>query len=136
MAVVQPPRGRTARTDYRVRKTFAVHKTIIQESDITVRSYKTAAAPLTTQKVNGDLVASLLECRIHTGRTHQIRVHLKHLGYPILGDTLYGGPKSADRPMLHAWKLGFLHPRSGQSMEFCAPLPADFLAFGLDPTTP
>ncbi len=109
MAVVPPPRGRTARTDYRVRH----------------------AIPNVTGHA-----AALVECHLHTGRTHQIRVHLKHLGYPILGDTFYGGPASAPRPMLHAWTLGFAHPRTGQPMEFRAPLPADFLAFGLDAATP
>ena len=107
MAVVPPPRGRLARTDYHVRGTLPP---------------------------SGDSPVSLVECRLHTGRTHQIRVHLKHLGYPILGDTLYGGPGTAPRQMLHAWTLGFVHPRTGQPVEFRAPLPPDFLAFGLDPT--
>ncbi len=106
MAVVPPPRGRLARTDYRVRRELP------------------AAG------------ASLVECRLHTGRTHQIRVHLKHLGYPILGDTLYGGPGTSARQLLHAWKLGFSHPRTGEALEFLAPLPPDFLAFGLDPVEP
>ena len=106
MAVVPVPRGRTARTDYRVRRELP----------------------------SG--VGTLVECRLHTGRTHQIRVHLKHLGHPILGDVLYGGPRPPARPMLHAWKLGFAHPRTGQRVDFCAPLPTDFLAFGLDPREP
>ena len=71
--------------------------------------------------------ASLVECTLHTGRTHQIRVHLKHLGHPLLGDELYGRRAGHPRQMLHAWKLGFSHPRSGQWMEFEAPIPQDFL---------
>jgi 23S rRNA pseudouridine1911/1915/1917 synthase len=71
--------------------------------------------------------ASLLECRLHSGRTHQIRVHLQHLGNPILGDTLYGGRRAGkfSRQMLHAWKLGFDHPRGKRRMDFEAPLPED-----------
>src|SRR6476646_3932273 len=57
--------------------------------------------------------ASLVECRLHSGRTHQIRVHLHHLGNPVLGDKIYapGLAKNFSRQMLHAWKLGFCHPR-------------------------
>jgi 23S rRNA pseudouridine1911/1915/1917 synthase len=69
---------------------------------------------------------SLVECALHSGRTHQIRVHLKHLGHPIIGDGLYGKKAGAPRQMLHAWKLGFLHPRSGEKLSFEAPIPADF----------
>lgn len=74
--------------------------------------------------------ASLLECTLHSGRTHQIRVHLHHLGHPVIGDTLYGRKATAPRQMLHAWKLGFVHPRTGERMLFEAPIPADFLAAG------
>jgi 23S rRNA pseudouridine1911/1915/1917 synthase len=73
---------------------------------------------------------SLVQCTLHSGRTHQIRVHLHHLGHPVLGDKLYG-PKVAKnfpRQMLHAWKLGFRHPRSNEWMDFEAPLPPDFNA--------
>jgi len=72
--------------------------------------------------------ASLLECRLHSGRTHQIRVHLQHLGHPILGDTVYGGRRAGNFPrqMLHAWKLAFDHPRTKGRMNFEAPLPQDF----------
>jgi 23S rRNA pseudouridine1911/1915/1917 synthase len=72
--------------------------------------------------------ASLLECRLHSGRTHQIRVHLQHLGHPILGDIVYGGRKAGKFPrqMLHAWKLALDHPRTKERMRFEAPLPEDF----------
>ena len=133
MAVVPPPRGRAARTDYRLLQTLVLRETVAEESAITARPYIPAVTPLTTQKADGNKVISLLECHLHTGRTHQIRVHLKHLGYPILGDTLYGGPASAPRQMLHAWTLRFIHPRTGTKLEFRAPLPPDLLAFGLDP---
>lgn len=61
-----------------------------------------------------------------TGRTHQIRVHLKHLGAPILGDSVYGSSKSAaHRQMLHAYKLSFTHPITNEPMNLCAPIPSD-----------
>jgi 23S rRNA pseudouridine1911/1915/1917 synthase len=71
---------------------------------------------------------SLVECALHSGRTHQIRVHLHHLGNPILGDKLYA-PKLAKafpRQMLHAWRLGFSHPRTLEWCDFEAPPPDDF----------
>ncbi|PYL98260.1 MAG: RluA family pseudouridine synthase, partial [Verrucomicrobia bacterium] len=72
--------------------------------------------------------ASLLECRLHSGRRHQIRVHLQYFGHPILGDVLYGGRRAGNfsRQMLHAWKLGLDHPRTKKRMHFEAPLPEDF----------
>ncbi len=91
-------RGRSARTDYRVRETAGG--------------------------------VSLVECTLHSGRTHQIRVHLHHLGHPVLGDSLYGRNRErpAPRQMLHSWKLGFTHPRSGERVLFEAPIPEDFRA--------
>ncbi len=74
---------------------------------------------------------SLVECTLHTGRTHQIRVHLKHLGHPLLGDEVYGKRGDFSRQMLHAWKLGFTHPRTGERMHFCAPIPEDFREAGV-----
>jgi 23S rRNA pseudouridine1911/1915/1917 synthase len=72
----------------------------------------------------------LIECRLLTGRTHQIRVHMKEaLKYPILGDIIYGNQKSvikAERLMLHAWKLSFEHPKTGKTMNFEAEVPAVF----------
>jgi len=72
--------------------------------------------------------ASLMECKLHSGRTHQIRVHLHHLGHPVLGDKIYAlrFTKNFPRQMLHAWKLGFRHPRTGEWKNFEAPLPDDF----------
>ena len=93
---VSQRRGREAKTDYRV--------------------------------VQSGADMSLVECVLHSGRTHQIRVHLHHLGHPVLGDRLYGARQAsrAPRQMLHAWKLGFLHPHTGQAMSFEAPVPDDF----------
>ncbi|HXN92624.1 MAG TPA: RluA family pseudouridine synthase [Candidatus Sulfotelmatobacter sp.] len=73
---------------------------------------------------------TLLRCDLDTGRTHQIRVHLAALGHPVAGDAEYGGREpGAERPMLHAWRLRFRHPRSGTDMSFEAALPADFQDF-------
>ena len=69
---------------------------------------------------------SLLKVDIETGRTHQIRVHMKYMGYPILGDAVYGRPDSEKRQMLHAYKLEFLHPITKEKMEITAELPDDF----------
>jgi 23S rRNA pseudouridine1911/1915/1917 synthase len=74
--------------------------------------------------------ASLIECRLHSGRTHQIRVHFRHLGHPVLGDKVYATrlAKNLPRQILHAWKLGFFHPRTHEWKNFEAPLPEDFKA--------
>ena len=79
--------------------------------------------------------ASLVECTLHTGRTHQIRVHLKHLGHPLLGDEVYGRRGDFTRQMLHAWKLGFTHPRREERLNFQSPIPADFVEAGAVPPT-
>ena len=87
-------------------------------------------------------VASLIRCRLETGRTHQIRVHLAHIGHPLLGDSVYGAGfrssarklgqdaqealKSLNRQALHAAVLGFEHPRTGRQLVFESPAPADF----------
>ena len=90
---------------------------------------------------DGKPVASLLACRLETGRTHQIRVHLAHIGHPLLGDSTYGagfktkasrlGPEgraaleTLGRQALHAYSLKFEHPITGESLEFRSELPAD-----------
>jgi 23S rRNA pseudouridine1911/1915/1917 synthase len=91
-------RGRPALTDYRVLKQFADF--------------------------------ALVELHIHTGRTHQIRVHMAHIGHPVVGDVTYGRARSTisvARPLLHAYKLGFVHPRSQEFVEFTAPVPEDMV---------
>ena len=74
---------------------------------------------------------SLMQIRIETGRTHQIRVHFAHMNHPIIGDAVYGGRQrgltvEAPRQMLHAWKLVFPHPVTGIKREYMAPPPEDF----------
>ena len=69
---------------------------------------------------------TLVKVNIETGRTHQIRVHMRHLGYPILGDSVYGRKDNEKRQMLHAYKLEFLHPVTGHQMEFTGEIPEDF----------
>jgi 23S rRNA pseudouridine1911/1915/1917 synthase len=73
---------------------------------------------------------SAVECRLHTGRTHQIRVHLASRGHPLVADALYGGAVALglDRQALHAARLGLMHPIDGRPMAFEAPLPADLQA--------
>ncbi|HEX3128533.1 MAG TPA: RluA family pseudouridine synthase, partial [Thermoanaerobaculia bacterium] len=109
----------------------------VRRKEMTVRSdgrpsrtgYKTLAARAGI---------SLLELQLETGRTHQIRVHLKHIGHPLVGDPVYGEarwkglPKPVQarlrdfpRPALHAWKLALAHPIDGRRLEFEAPVPAD-----------
>jgi len=103
MAVVEAGRGRVARTDFR----------------------RLAAGRIGTREV------SLVECRLHTGRTHQIRVHLRSVGHPLLGDALYNGPTGSPWPMrqmLHAWRLSFTHPAGGRQCAFRRGPPADLVA--------
>ena len=74
---------------------------------------------------------TLIEAQLETGRTHQIRVHMTHIGHPLLGDPVYGPKKqpiSLEGQALHARVLGFIHPRTGEYMEFEAPLPRHFEA--------
>ncbi len=74
---------------------------------------------------------ALLTCRLETGRTHQIRVHLDSIGHPVIGDDLYGPRRSAvalDRPFLHARRLSFDHPVTGERLSFESPLPEDLRA--------
>ena len=76
----------------------------------------------------GNVTAALLQVRIMTGRTHQIRVHMSYFGSPVIGDGTYGGNGRipAPRQMLHAWKITFPHPFTKEELSFEAPFPADF----------
>ena len=72
---------------------------------------------------------SLVRCKLETGRTHQIRVHMQSLGFPLVGDALYGKPHLASifpRQALHAFRLGLIHPDSAQEVEWEAEIPEDF----------
>jgi len=96
----QPARGRPALTEYRVLR----------------------------QHVD----CALVELTLHTGRTHQIRVHMAHIGHALVGDVTYGWRSekiAVERPLLHAYKLAFTHPRTGQPMEFLAPIPEDMTGY-------
>lgn len=75
----------------------------------------------------GKISVSLLDVKILTGRTHQIRVHLAYKNLPIVGDTVYGGNQAVEAPrqMLHAWKITLPHPRNGRKFTFEAPMPED-----------
>ncbi|MNN87180.1 Ribosomal large subunit pseudouridine synthase D [compost metagenome] len=70
---------------------------------------------------------TLLELKLETGRTHQIRVHMKFIGHPLVGDPMYGRSKGIkmDGQALHAAVLGFVHPTTGEYIEFSAPIPED-----------
>lgn len=119
MAVVPEARGREAVTHWRLLEIFGADR-------------------------EGKPVASLIACQLETGRTHQIRVHLAHIGHPLLGDAVYGGgfktkakqltPKAQqalaalNRQALHARALGFEHPITGEEMLFESTPPADFAA--------
>src|SRR5690606_32748955 len=92
---------------------------------------------------SGKSDASLVECRLETGRTHQIRVHMAHIGHPLIGDRDYGAAflakanrlpaalrasvEAFPRQALHAWLLAFDHPATGERMRFETPLPADMM---------
>ncbi|GGA16410.1 RluA family pseudouridine synthase [Psychrobacillus lasiicapitis] len=71
---------------------------------------------------------TLVECQLETGRTHQIRVHMKYIGHPLAGDPKYGPKKTIDfnGQVLHAGVLGFVQPKTGEYLEFSSPLPEDF----------
>jgi 23S rRNA pseudouridine1911/1915/1917 synthase len=94
-------------------------------------------AHTTFRAVERLLYATLVEAKLHTGRTHQLRVHFQHIGFPIAGDETYGArptrtleERTGFRPkrmLLHAHKLAFIHPRTGRRRTFTAPPPQDFL---------
>ena len=86
----------------------------------------------TIERLSG---AALVECKLETGRTHQVRVHMAHLGHPLIGDPVYSRERKGfktiletmrfRRQALHAKQLGFIHPVTGQKLSFDSALPAD-----------
>ncbi|GIP41962.1 putative RNA pseudouridine synthase YlyB [Paenibacillus sp. J45TS6] len=92
---------------------------------VTDRNSKEAITHFTVLERLGDY--TLLELKLETGRTHQIRVHMKFIGHPLVGDPMYGRNKGIkmNGQALHAQTLGFVHPDTGEQMEFTAPLPQD-----------
>ncbi|MCW1914299.1 RluA family pseudouridine synthase [Luteolibacter sp. GHJ8] len=100
MAVVNPPGGKTAITDYEI---------------------------LAIDRASN---STLVLCHLHTGRTHQIRVHMLHKGCPLIGDPIYARPErqtaKPGRLMLHAWRLSFDHPVSGERLKFQAEVPPEY----------
>jgi 23S rRNA pseudouridine1911/1915/1917 synthase len=81
---------------------------------------------------------TMLQVRLETGRTHQIRVHLSAIGHPVYADSLYGRAVPDRRLWLHAERLAFVHPVTGEALEFVSPIPEDLreAAWALDPSFP
>ncbi|MGZ5180281.1 MAG: RluA family pseudouridine synthase [Ramlibacter sp.] len=85
------------------------------------------AAATTFELLDSGPPGCLVRASLHTGRTHQIRVHMAHIGHPLLADALYGGAAGAgvERQALHAFRLAFMHPFTGEALDLRSPLPAD-----------
>ena len=117
--------GRRAMTNYRVLKVFQD----FNEAELTAVLEEKKVRQIKEQQDSYAQGFSLLECELITGRTHQIRVHMKHLGHPLVADVVYGGRRRAridrlwcSRQFLHARWLSFIHPRTGKRVEATAPL--------------
>ncbi len=132
--IVKPPRGKIDAPigrDPKHRQRMAVVTRGARREAVTV--YRTLAWLPSDQSLGskGTDAYTLLEVEPQTGRTHQIRVHLAFLGFPVVGDVVYGKKKNAlglTRQFLHAWKIAFTLPRDGRAVNFVAPLPEDLRA--------
>jgi 23S rRNA pseudouridine1911/1915/1917 synthase len=127
--------GELARESGEIRAAIARHPS--HRKRMTARDDDSGRAAHTSYRVLGKLnSATFVEAQIHTGRTHQVRVHFQFLGHPLVGDETYGERQNArlkeltnyaaPRVMLHARELSFMHPRTEKEMSFEAPLPKDF----------
>jgi 23S rRNA pseudouridine1911/1915/1917 synthase len=127
--------GEPARDSGEIRAAIARHPT--HRKRMAVRDDSDGRAAHTSYRILERLyAATLMEAQIHTGRTHQIRVHFQFIGHPLVGDDTYGAKQNArvkeltnyaaPRVMLHAKNLSFIHPRTKKPVNFEAPLPADF----------
>ncbi len=106
------------------------HKTDRKRMCVTEQNSKPAVTHIKVLERYGDF--TYISCRLETGRTHQIRVHLAYIGHPIAGDDVYGPKKvitSLGGQCLHAYRLGFIHPVTGEYIEFTADPPDSFTAF-------
>ena len=125
--------GQPSNIKYTVKEPLARHPVHRKKIAITPNGREAYTGFRVLEKLNH---SALMEATLHTGRTHQIRVHLQHLGCPVVGDGVYGGRAArafaqatgytAPRQMLHAFSLGFDHPASGERLTLEAPLPEDF----------
>jgi 23S rRNA pseudouridine1911/1915/1917 synthase len=121
---VKPAQGRIA---------LPIGRHVRERKRMAVRTRKGRETETVFRVLRSTAHCSLVEVKPTTGRTHQIRVHLAAIGYPVVGDTLYGGRRErrsrwkVPRHLLHAWRLAFVHPRTGTVMECTAPVPADFV---------
>ena len=128
--------GRIGPEDGEIRAAIARHPT--HRKRMAVAEGQGRSAHTSFKVVQRFAAATLVEAVLHTGRTHQLRVHFQHLGFPLIGDAVYGKRwnkrleeavgYAAPRQMLHAWKLSFDHPRSSQRLTIEAPIPDDFTA--------
>ncbi len=115
--IIDAPIGRSKRDPLRM--------TVVMDGREARTSYEVL------EQFNDPVAASLVSCELETGRTHQIRVHMASIGHQVVGDITYGGARQTldvGRPMLHAAALRFVHPATGEWMEFVAPDPPDFTA--------
>lgn len=133
------------RTQHIIKKYIAIVKGIVEEDEFTIDlpvgrptddsvqravMYEGGKDAVTDVKVLERFAStSLVELTLHTGRTHQLRVHMSHIGHPIVGDHLYGGsmPWLIDRQALHAYYISFTHPMTGELLTVEAPYPDDIL---------
>jgi 23S rRNA pseudouridine1911/1915/1917 synthase len=127
--------GELARESGEIRVAIARHPS--HRKRMAARDDDSGRAAHTSYRVLERLnAATFAEVQIHTGRTHQVRVHFQFIGHPLVGDAIYGARQNArlkeltdyaaPRVMLHARELSFIHPRTEEQMTFEAPLPKDF----------